>query len=734
MYYSDTPIASPQNDQLGRNNFAKLLARTLLNLKNQDTFTVGLFGKWGSGKTSIVNMMLREMEEQQKNSPEDEKLTIVHFEPWNFSNTNQLLTQFFIRLSNEFRSSGDKRLVKIGDALEKYSDAFDLLNAVPYIGGLIGFLGKKGTAAVGNKLKKGNDEKDISKQKEAVVKLLTEQASRILVVIDDIDRLSNKQIRQVFQLVTSVAKFPNTIYLLVFDKDIVVKALEKVQEGDGEDYLEKIIQMPIQIPDINPARLRQVLLNRLNIILSEHEKIGFQQLHWERLYRPCVMPFVDSLRTVNRLCNVLQFKIADIYEEIDFTDMVAISVLEIQFPEVYEWIKANKSVLTGESDLSIIGNRNQTKKDWLELYKARIRGLLQYGNGLADDSEVDKIMEFLSNLFPHFGRKIGKIYEVYDWDSFRRNNQIAHSDKFDRYFAFDLDEIAIHKSTVEEAAFVYDCETLSNVLVEQERNGTSYEFLEEIRAITSELPPERKKIIIEALLKVSIHLKTLSRKNILGWPARVLAEQMVMELLEMIDASERSPFLLSIIHSGDLTILQSAAYVINKIELSYGRLAANGEEQGDRKIVALEELKQIETTFTEEIKQVLTENNLFDMERWSLVYYLLESFDADYAKIYLQTILSKDANIVKYAAGSIEKWTGTGVSYVVESSYKKYLTEERVLQAIEALKKSKEFFAMSEEIQHKCAVFCLKTTSEEYRNRREISQLAADKLLASWKR
>lgn len=85
-------------------------------------------------------------------------------------------------------------------------------------------------------------------------------------------------------------------------------------------------------------------------------------------------------------------------------------------------------------------------------------------------------------------------------------------------------------------------------------------------------------------------------------------------------------------------------------------------------------------------------------------------------------------------AESIATWTGTEVSYEVEDSYKKYLTEERVLQAIETLKESKEYFSMSEEIQHKCAAFCLKTTSEEYRNRGKISHLAADKLLAFWKR
>ena len=69
---------------------------------------------------------------------------------------------------------------------------------------------------------------------------------------------------------------------------------------------------------------------------------------------------------------------------------------------------------------------------------------------------------------------------------------------------------------------------------------------------------------------------------------------------------------------------------------------------------------------------------------------------------------------------------------MVQASYPKYLTDERVLQAIEALKQSGEFFTMPEEIQRKCASFYLYTTSKE-RDDPEISQNAADKLLSSWK-
>lgn len=303
MFYSDKPIILNVDDQLGRGGFAKLLAQTLISLNSADTFSVGLYGKWGSGKTSLVNMMLNEIEEKQRSICEENRFIIVYFEPWNFSDSNHLLSQFFIRLSSEFHSKGDERLSKIGEALETYSDAFDLAEAIPIAGGVLAILGKKGVTALGKRMNKGSDEKDILKQKEHVINLLKKQGRRMLVVIDDIDRLNNEQIRQVFQLISSVAKFPNTIYLLVFDKEIVVKALKKVQEGNGDDYLEKIIQMPIQIPDIERGKLRQALFNKLNVILSEYKDISFQQEHWQGLFEPCVDPFIKNIRDINRLCN-----------------------------------------------------------------------------------------------------------------------------------------------------------------------------------------------------------------------------------------------------------------------------------------------------------------------------------------------------------------------------------------------------------------------------------------------
>ena len=168
MFYSDRPINSGNEDKLNRKGFARLLARTLVNLDSKDTFTVRLFGKWGCGKTSLVNMTLEEIENIQAEDELKKEIIIVHFEPWNFTDTNQVLTQFFIRLANEFQKKGDKSLTKIGKALENYSDAFGLFELLPGVGAPIAAVGKWGFSRLGQKIQKGLDERDVLKQKNQV--------------------------------------------------------------------------------------------------------------------------------------------------------------------------------------------------------------------------------------------------------------------------------------------------------------------------------------------------------------------------------------------------------------------------------------------------------------------------------------------------------------------------------------------------------------------------------------
>ena len=732
MFYSDKPISANSEDQLNRSGFAKLLARTLVELDSRDTFTVGLFGKWGCGKTSLVNMTLAEIENIQADKQGDNDIIVVHFEPWNFTDTNQLLTQFFVRLANEFKEKGGEKLANIGKALENYSDAFSLLELIPRVGEPIATLGKFGLSFLGRKMQKKNlDDRDVLRQKEQVIKLLKEQPNRILVILDDIDRLSNEQIRYVFQLITSVAKFPNTTYLLVFDKEIVVEALKDVQSGNGQDYLEKVIQMPIQIPNIQRADLRNALFARLDEIKDNFKDLGYVQSHWQQLFESCVDPFITHLRDINRLCNALRFKLTGISSEVDFADMIAISVLEIHHPLIFEWIKDNKSILTGEHDYSTL-MFNRSQEEWLEYYTGTLRRLVHMERpDVPEDTNTEQVIKALSDLFPYFARKIGKTYEVYDSAQFSRNNQIAHPDKFDRYFQLNMDSMPYKTADVRDIVNSLSENDIINLLIAQAATGTTYELLEDINARVSDLSEERAKTLALALFKSMKYLNQITPKSWFSLNAVSYAEHMVLDVMEQIPAENRASFISELISDLDLEGLQSLADVITMIEWGYGRLEAAGEARDYKKVITFDELLTIETAFTTRAKDILKTNGLFAFSRWRRVHDLLTNFASEYMTEYLKTALAVDENVVRFLDRFVTVWTGSGTTYEIQQEYTTHFSADRVLEAIETCREAGTLFSFPEELQHKCAAFFLASTRKsDFGNR--VDQCDTEKVVVAW--
>ena len=105
-------------------------------------------------------------------------------------------------------------------------------------------------------------EENIQSIKDKINKSIANQDTRFLIVIDDIDRLTNEEIRQLFRVVKAIANFPKTIYLLSYDEEVVIKALEDVQNCDGKKYLEKVVQTSIDVPLINKSKLRNIFYKK----------------------------------------------------------------------------------------------------------------------------------------------------------------------------------------------------------------------------------------------------------------------------------------------------------------------------------------------------------------------------------------------------------------------------------------------------------------------------------------
>lgn len=133
MFNSDKPITKIEDDVLNRGNFSKQLAHAILAYTKTDNFVISLCGRWGSGKTSILNMVLDEIEKNVQPNTDDAPI-IVKFNPWNYSDSSQLINQFFgVMLATLKSKCGGEKFKVLGNILEKYSSLFNYTQYIPVV-------------------------------------------------------------------------------------------------------------------------------------------------------------------------------------------------------------------------------------------------------------------------------------------------------------------------------------------------------------------------------------------------------------------------------------------------------------------------------------------------------------------------------------------------------------------------------------------------------------------------
>ena len=204
----DLPIKKSDEDRLNRGAFAKSLAKTISQYSFPSSFTIGLYGEWGSGKTSLVNMVLEAVEDI------DNSAIILRFNPWLCADPKQLITQFFKQMSTAIKLK-KPTAEKAWELIDQYADIFDVASLIPGAGTIITAVGKTLAKEANERIEQRT--KDLQESKDQIVNKMMEESIKIIVSIDDIDRLSEEEIIAVFQLVKALADFPNTVYILAFD-------------------------------------------------------------------------------------------------------------------------------------------------------------------------------------------------------------------------------------------------------------------------------------------------------------------------------------------------------------------------------------------------------------------------------------------------------------------------------------------------------------------------------------
>jgi len=413
MIIGDEPIKEAKYDVIGRLHLAKAIAAEIRKLDASSGMVIGILGPWGSGKTSLINLIRNELATEPT-------ITVLDFNPWLFSGTSELVQMFFSEVAEQLRFESGT-LNTIADEFERYAEKVAPLQGLPFVGE---WIGRVGDSAEALKRLRGKGEGGVKAKRKKVEEKLSELESPVVVVIDDVDRLHTDEIREIFKLVRLTANFPNIIYVVAFDRDRVEQALET--DGlPGRAYLEKIVQVAYSIPEIPEIKLRNQIRESILQAMEEIEQPGpFDASRWPDVFEEIILPLIRTMRDVRRYTASLRATVRSLAGQVDLVDVFALEAVRVFLPNVFAFISPSRTALTTPDD----GWRPNPQMD------DHFRQIVQRLISETEEDHEDVVRSMIRRLFPNGARFVNHNWGAGD-DSARWliNRRVAHRHVLDYY-------------------------------------------------------------------------------------------------------------------------------------------------------------------------------------------------------------------------------------------------------------------------------------------------------------
>ena len=606
---SDHPIESCSDDALGRASVARRIADQLVHAPMNHSIVFGLYGPWGSGKTSLLNMVCEEL------GSIDNPPIIVKFNPWNYPSSENLVTPFLALLSECIQHGAhitipEKAAKKFAKTIKRYSDvlasAADAFSWVPGMGIVSTVLRRFGK----------EDKKSVSPAnlKSRLSKLLIDTNTRVVVMIDDLDRLSNEAVRTVFQLVASIADFPGVNYLLAYDLNNVIKALAAVQECEGEHYLEKIVQIPIELHEPNSGNLLELFVDGLNELLANCELSSNEVSDVEGCLH-LVFGRIRTVRDLRRLLNVFEVDLAESCDRVAPADLLVMSSLRLFVPRLFPWISARRNELAGGARGGYEFSSAKEKRDTL---RNELHDIL---NG--DEEAEPYAFNLLCKVFPRFENNCGVRAVSVSEALLKLNRRIACPEILDGYLSGLLERYSFPREDALRLVKTGSADELE-AFYAQEGGEVSSTVLSAAVELAPSLPAAQLENIVRAMLRsgggnskdpspmglFSVFWSTLERLF------RALGKEVTSRL--MVEETRGRSF---------LELIPLAAF-INGQELSYARLAGDVEKP-DEQLITLESLLEVERNIVSSLRDADIKPTDLEDNGARMLLYLWSCFDSE---------------------------------------------------------------------------------------------------------
>ena len=544
-WVADPPLDDIKGDKLSRRDFAEKVAWGIYACEydREGSLVIGILGDWGTGKTTLKNFILGELKKLWSND-RNAKLPVVEFNPWQLSSQDKVLEGFFEEVGSVFDSKyfkDQKKAKRLAKKWERFrlatlavgkiamattftvlvvvalisntisyilsEEAKNILDVISYLSLLCAVIVKifsPAFMAIGDFLNFKTCTQSLNEAREHLREELKELEFPILVVIDDIDRLTKEEIRLMVQLVKANANFPNIIYLLLFQKDVVASALEEISGSSGMDFLEKIVQIDLQVPTAPDTAMRKMLDDGLKGIWGKYEYKWRKedQKRWERIFEEGIWPFFETPRDIKRFLNAFGFYFQIHAREgaldVNIIDLVIIEVLRMFNYQTYRIVARSLSNRWSVNAL-LYANDEESRKKLANDFDELLKNLKLNG--------VKKTC--LKNLFYRLLPQVQENSHV-NLELMDRDRRLCHQRHYSKYFQLELDPKDVSAATI--AEFIKPTnspEKLIGMLKQAIQNGKFINFLDRLSLEKEDILKSSIKGIGKALFDISDNLPPL---------------------------------------------------------------------------------------------------------------------------------------------------------------------------------------------------------------------------------
>ena len=511
MKHIDLPIKDIDNDKLNFLPFAQKVAKGIKNYKQNETFIISIEGKWGSGKTSLMNLIENEIKDD---------VEIMHFNPWLLTDIRQVINLFFDELIKVLCYGSFK--AKWNEDIKKDIKTLANILLPDNINVDIGLI-KLGYKPKDVFLK--NDD-SLEKIKSRINEYLKNLDKKIVIIVDDIDRLTDEETEFIFRLTKGIADFDNLIYILLYDKGIVAKSLQTYKNENGEKYLEKIVQYSLPVPKPHRLTLNKLLFQKIDEIIENLKKEGnqifFDRDKWSIVIYEVLTKHILTVRDINSIINILSFEYPIVVEDVNFTDFFLLTLLRVKNNNLYESIYENKNKFL--LDEKNIGDNFRTYLD--------------------EQKEFKNILEL---LFPNLRKDLHpQLASKYDIANDHKNKYLTDIYYFENYFSLSIPEDKLSYKDfkeVENAILDINFDTFKDKILQLDEQRKSSLFLEmfEQNSLEKTIEQENLENAFYNLINISYQLEEGKFDKYMSWtyinPARK-CESIAFKILKKIKEIE----------------------------------------------------------------------------------------------------------------------------------------------------------------------------------------------------